>query len=53
MLSVISLSHLITHTFLQLFFLCLRYGGLERSNALQLKKIPANRKILQKHTKHN
>lgn len=29
-----------------------RYGGPERSNVLELKKTPANRKILQKQTKH-
>lgn len=30
-----------------------KYGEPERSNTMQLKKAPANRKILRKHTKHN
>lgn len=29
------------------------YGGLERSKELQTKEIPANRKMLKKHTKDN
>lgn len=28
-------------------------GGPQRSNTLQFNKTPANKKILQKHTKHN